>query len=237
MLITEYRTCDDIDIIFPEYNYSIKHVDYSNFKKGTIRCPYEPTVYGHGYIGVGPYKVSEKGKLTKIYRTWNGMLERCYSKKLHDKYPTYINCTVCNEWLNFQNFAEWYNNNYYEIENNKMNLDKDILIKGNKVYSPDTCVFVPQNINKLFIKRDSSRGEFPIGVHYYKRNKKFGVVCSFGNSSSSAYLGLYDTPEEAFQVYKTFKENQIKQIANEYIDIIPTKLYQAMIEYEVEYDD
>ena len=118
-----------------------------------------------------------------------------------------------------------------------MNLDKDILIKGNKVYSPDTCVFVPQNINKLFIKRDSSRGEFPIGVHYYKRNKKFGVVCSFGNSSSSAYLGLYDTPEEAFQVYKTFKENQIKQIANEYIDIIPTKLYQAMIEYEVEYDD
>ena len=87
------------------------------------------------------------------------MLRRCYDEKLHKKYPTYIDCKVCEEWLNFQNFAKWYYNNYYEIENEKICLDKDILHKGNKIYSPDNCVFVPNNINVLFVKSDKSRGD------------------------------------------------------------------------------
>lgn len=80
------------------------------------------------------------------------MLNRCCSGKLHKRESTYINCKVCDEWLNFQNFSEWFKNNYYEVEGQRMELDKDILNKGNKIYSPNTCIFVPHNINNLFTK-------------------------------------------------------------------------------------
>ena len=236
MIIEKYRNCKSIDVYFPEYNWTTKNVQYGNFIRKTIRCPYEPVVYNHGYLGEGLYKSSENGKLTKVYKTWNGMLERCYSKKLHEKHSSYIGCKVCDEWLNFQNFAEWYNENYYEIPGEKMNLDKDILIKGNKIYGPDTCVFVPQSINKLFIKSDANRGELPIGVYYHKKNKKYGVQCNV-KGLGQKYLGTYNTPEEAFQVYKQNKEHYIKEIANKYIELIPSILYQAMIDYKVEYDD
>ena len=116
-----------------------------------------------------------------------------------------------------------------------MNLDKDILIKGNKVYGPDTCIFVPQDINKLFTKRNNNRGNYPIGVSYNKQQKKYKSYCN--TNSKQNFLGYYDTPEEAFTIYKQFKENYIKQVADEYKNHIPEKLYNAMYEYEVEIDD
>ena len=116
-----------------------------------------------------------------------------------------------------------------------MTLDKDILIKGNKIYSPNTCIFVPQSINTLFIKSDKSRGNLPIGVYYKKQNKKYIAQCKINNEKK--YLGSFDTSEEAFQAYKQFKEHYIKQIADEYIELIPQELYDAMYNYEVEYED
>ena len=238
IVITRYNNKRDVDIYFPEYNWTAYNKQYGQFEKGTIKCPYEPRVYGKGYVGEGNYKskTSDNTKHTNQYTKWKGMLERCYDPKYSIKNNTYIDCTVCDEWHNFQNFAEWYDNNYYEIDNEKMCLDKDILIKGNKIYSPDTCVFVPQSINKLFTKRDVRRGDLPIGAYYKKQNKKYGAVCNI-KESVRKHLGYYDTPEEAFQAYKHFKENYIKQVANEYKDRIPEKLYYAMYEYEVEIDD
>ena len=116
-----------------------------------------------------------------------------------------------------------------------MSLDKDILIKGNKIYSPDTCIFVPQNINLLFVKCDSTRGEYPIGVSYNKSRKKFRSRCRV--NGKEVVIGYYDTTEEAFLAYKEFKEHYIKQIADEYINLIPSTLYQAMITYEINYND
>ena len=164
MVIVKYRTNRDVDIYFPEYDWTAKNREYKGFKNGNIKCPYERRYFGVGYIGEGKYKVWENGKNTKCYKTWHNMLNRCYDEKFHEKYPTYIGCEVDKNWHNFQNFAEWYYNNYYEIEGGKMCLDKDILYKHNKVYSPKTCIFVPQTINSLFVKRDNNRGESVIGT-------------------------------------------------------------------------
>jgi hypothetical protein len=115
-----------------------------------------------------------------------------------------------------------------------MDLDKDILHKGNKIYSSDTCVFVPQFINKLFINRNADRGILPLGVKTC--GKKYYVQCSSGNRVIKN-LGTYSTQIEAFNVYKKYKENLIKEVANEYKDKIPNRLYTAMVNYEVEITD
>ena len=206
-----------------------------------IENPYEKRYYGIGYLGEGKYKSRENGKITRVYRVWHNMLTRCYNEKYHEKQPTYIGCEAYEEWHNFQNFGDWYYENYYEVEGERMALDKDILVKGNKIYSPDTCIFVPHRINLLFVKRDKVRGKYPIGVYYSKQYKKFTSQCSFynfeENKKKQMNLGCYDTPEEAFKIYKYYKENYIKYVAEHYKDQIPDKLYDAMYNYEVDIND
>lgn len=240
MVIVEYRKYSDIDVYFPEYNYTVKNITYQNFKKGNIKCPYEKRTYGIGYLGEGKYKSKINGKNTKCYKVWKSMLQRCYDSKYHEKSPTYKNCEVHNEWLNYQNFAKWYYDNYYEIEGEIMCLDKDILIKGNKIYSPDNCIFVPITINNLFTKSDKARGNNPIGVSDWK-NGKYQVNCHLINpetgESKQEYLGLYDTQEKAFEIYKYYKEKNIKQVADYFKKEIPEKLYKVLYKYEVEIDD
>lgn len=114
---------------------STKIAQSSDIRRGSLKDNYKPNLYGIGFIGDGEY--SYQGN-EKAYSTWHGMLDRCYNPKYHEKYPTYINCTTCESWLNFQNFAPWFYENYKE----GLHLDKDIRIKGNKHYSPDTCKFV-----------------------------------------------------------------------------------------------
>jgi hypothetical protein len=167
------------------------------------------------------------------------MLKRCYDEKLHEKEPTYINCEVCEEWHNFQNFAKWYYENYYEVESERMHLDKDILVKHNKIYSSETCVFVPQTINSLFLKCDRSRGESVIGTS--PANGKYRADCSLINpqtgKSKKKYLGSYNTEIEGFEVYKYYKEKNIKEVADYYFGLIPKRLYDGMYSYEVEITD
>lgn len=239
MIIVEYSKWDNIDVYFPEYNYTVKNREYTTFKKGKIKCPYEPRTYGIGYLGEGKYKASENGKDTRVYKTWRNMLQRCYDKKYHKKYPTYIGCEVCNEWLNFQNFAEWDKDNYYIIEGEQMHLDKDILIKHNKIYSPDTCIFVPERINILFTKCDNARGKSVIGVTPV--NEKYMARCNIFNpktgKSKREYLGIYDTELEAFKVYKYYKEENIKEVTDYFKGQIPERLYNGLYNYEVEITD
>ena len=226
------------NIIVKFENGYIKNSSYGNFKKGTICSPYCKTVYNNGYIGEGKYNLKEN---KDIYQKWTDVLKRSFSIRIKNKWETYKDVTCCEEWMNFQNFAKWYEDNYYEINNEKMHLDKDILNKGNKIYSPETCIFVPQRINELFIKSNKIRGKYPIGVTYLNRLNKYQSNCktyvSKGHPSYSNYLGIYNTPEEAFQAYKQFKEKYIKQVADEYKDKIPKKLYDAMYRYEVEITD
>lgn len=231
MVIVDYRNNNDMDVYFPEYDWIAEGVAYCAFKKGEIRCAYEKRTFGIGCLGTGAYKATENGKQTKCYKTWNHMFERCYSPKVHERKPTYIGCEVAEEWHNFQNFAKWYEENYYQVGSEVMALDKDIICKHNKVYSPQNCVFVPQSINSLFVKRNASRGDLPIGVHFNKNANKYIAQCSINGKLT--HLGSFDTQEQAFQAYKQAKEEEIKEIANEYKDRIPDVLYQAMMNYEV----
>ena len=110
-----------------------------------------------------------------------------------------------------------------------MNLDKDILIKGNKIYSPETCIFVPKNINLLFVKSDAKRGDYPIGVNYNKRSGKFVARC--GEYGKRVNLGTFRTPEEAFNAYKNAKMDRICELANFYYskNAIKKEVYDNLI--------
>ena len=239
MVIKEYRGCNDIDVYFPEYDWMLKNTKYRSFKNGGIKCPYDPSVYGVGYLGEGKYTATENGKVNEYYNIWHDMIKRCYDPKSQKRNPTYKGCEVEDHLLNFQNMAEWLNENYYKIPGETMCLDKDILCKGNKVYSRETCIFVPHRINSLFTKCDKSRGKNPIGVkplpsgNYYAR-------CRDGYGKEIP-LGTYPTKEEAFQAYKQGKEKVIKETIDSYEGIIPEPFYSklkiAMYNYKVEITD
>ena len=231
MKIVRYRNDRDIDVLFPKYNWVFKNARYGNFKNKGIKCPYEPRVCGKGFIGEGFYTPKDN---KKIYIKWQSMLERCYDEKFQKKNPTYEGCKVCEEWLNFQNFAKWYEENYYEIKGEQIHLDKDILIKGNKTYSPENCIFAPIKINSLFTKREECRGKYPIGVK--PNGKGYSSRCrnAYGKEVS---LGNFNTPHEAFLIYKLNKELVIQSVAQKYKKLIPNRLYEALINYKVEEDD
>ena len=239
MVIKEYRKNYDIDVYFPEYNWTFENTTYQNFKKGTIKCPYEPRYYGKGYLGEGEYKVKEKGKLKREYLIWHSMLQRCYDPKYQERYPTYKGCKVEEYLLNFQHMGEWIEENYYEVAGERMHLDKDILCKGNKVYSREICIFVPQRINKLFTKCDKNRGKNPIGVSPTSSGKYRAYCCD--ENGKYKHLGSYSTEEEAFLVYKNYKERVIKEVIDSYEGIIPEPFYsrlrEVMYNYRVEIDD
>ena len=239
MIIKEYRKARDIDVYFPEYNWTFEHTQYNNFKSGNIKCPYEHTTFGVGYLGEGEYKVRKNGKHTDEYRIWYNMLMRCYDSKYQKNKPTYKGCKVEDYLLNFQHMAEWIKNNYYEVPGEVMHLDKDILCKGNKVYNRETCIFVPQRINNLFTKRNNNRGDSPIGTDI-SPSGNYQVRCNNGYGKLD-YLGTYSTEEEAFRVYKNYKEKVIKETIDSYEGKIPEPFYSrlktAMYNYKVEIDD
>ena len=237
MKIVEYNNSLNIIIEFQNEHKTKVRTNYDAFKRGNVKNPYHKSVFGVGCIGEGKYKSKENGKTTKAYRTWMDMLRRCYDPYYLNKEPTYIDCYVCDEWLCFQNFAKWFYKNHYECNNECMHLVKDILIKGNKIYSPETCIFVPQKINYLFVKKQKDRGEYPIGVSPHKTSGKLLVQCS--TLGKQERLGLFpiNKPFQAFTVYKNFKEKYIKEVADEYKDMIPKKLYEAMYKYEIEIND
>lgn len=240
MQIIEYNRYKDIIVEFQDKHKTKIHTNYQAFLKGEVKNPFYPIVYGVGYLGEGKYKTSENGKKTDAYKVWYGMLQRCYDPYYLNKHPTYIDCYVCEEWHNFQNFAKWFHKHYYECNGEKMHLDKDILVKGNKIYSSDTCIFVPERINSLFTKCDRKRGKYPIGVSPHKLTNKLQAKCSIldkNDKNKTEFLGCYNTSKEAFLAYKQFKENYIKQVADEYKELIPNKLYDALYRYEVNIGD
>ena len=226
--IIEYIAWDNCKVLL-DGNIIIENVRYESFNKGMIKNHYKKSVYGIGYLGEGKYKTSFNGKHTKYYTKWRSMLGRCYDEIQSSS--TYGAVTVCEEWHNFQNFAEWFYENYIE----SFELDKDIICSDCKIYSPETCCFVPQEINKLFTKRDNKRGALPIGVCSSGHNT-FIAQFSFGTGKQK-YLGSFNTFEEAFQVYKVAKEQYIKEVADKWKGLISENVYQAMYGYQVEITD
>jgi len=148
-------------------------------------------------------EINGKTVLCPIYRTWKNMLDRCYSKKHQRTHPTYIGCSVADEWLTFSNFKDWMIKQDWQ----EKQLDKDILIYGNKVYGPSSCIFVSGQINRLLIDCGASRGEWPQGVCLHKGSGKYQASCRINGKRK--YLGSFNTPIEAEAAYLKFKSELI----------------------------
>lgn len=214
-----------------EFNDKHKHRVFSRtntIKSGGIKNPYHPSVCGVGFFGVGKFKATNNGRKTKIYASWHFMIQRCYTKTL--RYSHYSDCFVCPEWHNFQTYAEW------ALENNLVEgweVDKDLLIKGNKLYSPSTCLVVPHGINNSILKADGKRGDLPIGVDFNKGKYRARVR----KNGKSFEVGYFDNPNSAFNAYKKAKEDCMKAIAEKWNGLISDKAYQALISWTVDIND
>ncbi len=184
-----------VRILFHKTGYE-RTVRSGDIRTGKIKDHMRPSVYGVGYIGFGAYS---KLKYKKIYDDWCNMLCRCYSSAFHSRQKTYIECSVHPDWHNFQTFAEWHTKNYTE----GMDLDKDLLIKGNLIYSEKTCVFVTRSLNTLFNKSEIETGDL-IGSR--AGNKYSASINIEGNKVS---LGNYMTKQEAHNAWKKAKAKEI----------------------------
>lgn len=240
MRIVECNKNSDIIVEFQDEHKAKVHTQYTNFSKGLVKNPYYPMVYGVGIAGNKYKTVDENSKSTREYMTWYHIIQRCFSSRLKEKQPAYRDITCCDEWLLYENFYDWLHSqpNFDKWYSGKRwAVDKDILIKGSKVYSPETCCLIPQNVNCLFLKREAERGLYPIGVSY--RKDGFLASCHSPFTNSREELGYYSTPEKAFSIYKAYKEDIIKKVAEiEYkAGNITEDCYQAMMNYEVEIDD
>jgi hypothetical protein len=211
-----------------------KHGDFWQTPNMHLRkrgCPIcKSLVYKKPLFGVGVNDLLLHNN-TKVYNVWKDMLRRCYDTKNHHKNITYKDCKVCDEWLTLSNFKAWFDENYQE----SYELDKDIIIKNNKIYSPDSCCFVPKEINTLLTNRRNKRGKYYIGVTK-NCNKYVSTVSICGKKH---IIGYYSDEYTAFIAYKSAKDQYVKELAEKYFKEgkITDKVYHALMRYEVEITD
>lgn len=228
--IVEYHNSKKVLVEFQDdYKYRY-YTSYYNFIHDSIINPYDKNIYNTGFIGYGKYNSKHPA-----YPVWHNMIRRCYYEKRSYDIMSYKDCCVDEEWHNFQNFAEWFEKNWYEC-NEKLVLDKDVKQHGNKNYSKNNCMLLPEKLNLLFVKESGRRGNLPIGVYFSTNANCYIAECS--KDGKPQYLGCYTNVEDAFLKYKHFKENYIKELLEEkYKDILPIDVYNAVYKYEIDIND
>ena len=232
--IVHYNNYYDIIVMF-DSGY-IKSTTMKEVKRNAIKDKLSPSVYGVGIVGIR-YNTKVDGEHTIEYGTWKNMLGRCYSEKCRHKLQSYDDCTVSENFKKYSYFYEWVNKQvgFKSVDDmgNIFQLDKDLLSKSNKIYSENTCVFLPLEINSALAIKDSKHKNFHVGVR--KNRNKCEAICRI--NSKSTYLGLFDTEIEAFNAYKQAKENYLKQLAEKWKDQIDERAYNALMSYQVEITD
>ena len=235
--VLKYNDTANVEIQFLKTGFETV-AQLGHIRNGNVKDPYSPSVFGVGVTGT-KYPVKINGVITKEYDLWHSMLRRCYSDISKKKNPTYEGCEVSDNFKSYEYFYEWCHSQIgfgNEGNGNPFQLDKDLLIKGNKVYSESTCVFLPKEINSVLIKCTASRGEYLIGVHWSKTNKAFVAQVNKGKGKREN-LGYFKTEIEAFNTYKTAKESFIKEQANEWKGKIDGRAYEALMKYTVNITD
>ena len=235
--ILKYNGSDNVEIQFLKTGFETT-VQLGDIRNGKVKDSYSPSVYGVGVTGT-KYPPSINGVKTKEYVLWADMLRRCYSDTCKKKRPTYEGCEVSENFKSYEYFYEWCHKQIgfsNDGDGNPFQLDKDLLIKGNKIYSESTCVFLPQEINKVLVKSTASRGNHLIGVYYHKRGEVFKAQVS-KNKGKQEKLGSFKTELEAFEAYKQAKESFIKEQANNWKSEIDPRAYEALMAYTVEITD
>lgn len=162
------------------------------------------------------------------YTRWVGMLSRCYSKRLHKGLPRYEGCTVCDEWLLLSNFKAWMEQQDWEGKH----LDKDLLFRGNTVYSPETCCFIPEKLNIFMVECNANRGNFPIGVSWKPDKGKFRARCNNPFTRKEEHLGYFSDPIEAHNAWLSRK----LQLCEGFYGIVEDEIVSKLIERYREYN-
>lgn len=211
-----YQDNDNITVKFINTG-NLADTTVGNLKQGKVMDYYLPVICGVGYIGKGIYSSTSH---PKVYNTWIKMLTRCYENGTGHK--NYMDKYVDEKWHNYQTFASWAVNQVGC--NNGWQLDKDILVKGNKVYSEGTCCFVPACVNSLIIKSENVTGHLNRFGTYY-----FSVQDAEGKSMSEGFKNL----EDGQDWYKTNKECIIKQVADKHKNVLDSRVYEALYSWQV----
>ena len=212
-----------------EYGFE-NDVKYSNLSKGNIKNPFHKSVCGIGYLGRPRSKNQDKENL-RIYSIWIAMIKRCYSDKARILSPTYENCTVCEEWMCYDNFEKWYKENYpYSINNITFHIDKDLtqMDNINKIYSPKTVTFIPAKINNFILIYKNNF--LDVGNSFDKENNKWVSRIKDFKTNKYLNLGRFSTPEEASQAYKIARAENAEK-AKQYLrdlNYLPEEIIQLI---------
>ena len=231
--IVKYNNSRNVDIQFTNTGFETS-AQLEHIKNGNVKDPYLPSVHGVGIAGA-KYPITVNGVKTKEYMLWCSMLERCYNATYQKQRPTYEGCEVSDNFKSYEYFYEWCNKQI-GFDSEDWHLDKDLLIKGNKVYSESTCVFIPREVNTLLTKSTASRGEHLIGVYWNKTNKAFRAMVN-KNKGKQEHLGYFKTEIEAFKAYKIAKESFVKEQADKFKSQIDERAYNALMNYTVDIID
>lgn len=186
------------------------------------------------YRDDGEFKTWRDGKNTREYDLWQHIRTRCYDESQRWKYPWYVDCTVDKRFHSYQNFAAWATKQVGFAEG--FQLDKDLLVRGNRIYSPDCCVFLPTSINSLLNRNSKIRGDMPIGVRQKDKSREV-YTAQMSQGQKKVYIGTFSCPSEAFHAYKIAKEQFMKEMAEKYKAVIDPRAYAALMAYQVEITD
>lgn len=224
--VLAYTNANNVDVIFHENGFK-KTTTAVEIRRGTVKNPYYPSVAGIGYLGEGVYqsRAGTKTPKTPEYSLWSGVLSRCYYRKTAGLHTAYEGVTVAECWHNFQNMAEWCQHQI-GFGREGWDIDKDALVRGNKVYGPDTCCFLPQEINRMLSGILTGCAGYSV-----RKNGSYRVRCRIDGKEVT--IGHFTCKDKAFLAYKDVKEKEIKRLANKWKSEIDPRAYCALMDFEI----
>ena len=230
--VTEYIDSHNITVKFLNTG-AIKNTTASALTTGILKDSEVHDTHKYGVMDI-PNELQKGKPKPREYSIWNGIRQRCYNENNRDNLMSYKGIKMSDNFKLYSYFKEWCHKQIGFNEDG-WHLDKDILVKGNKVYSEDTCCFVPPEINCTITNNKSVRGQFPQGVTYNRTKTRYRA--KIRREAKLESLGTYDTPEEAFYAYKPIKEACIKSLAEKWKDKIDPRVYDALVKWEINIDD
>lgn len=217
MKIIEYNSREDVTIEFQDEHKLQKRVHYKSFVSGSVRNPYDKTLYGEGFLGEGAFSQINKKKV-KAHGVWREIIRRCYSDENKKTQASYKDCVVSEEWKNYSNFYKWYEDNLYECSD-QLEVDKDILSKEEKIYSKETCLLIPRKINRFCL--ESKRG----GAFLTPCNRWSAGI---HRRENYIHVGNFDTFEEAEKEFIKCKNAVFQNLVEKYKKELPKHIYDKL---------
>lgn len=227
--IIEYNNYRDVLIRFDDqFSHEVK-TSCNKILSGTIKNPYHKSIANIGFMGYGSFKSRINKKRVHANAVWVSMITRCYDKKYQVNSPTYKDCVVCDDWHNYQNFAKWYTENeYYGLG---YELDKDLLFKGNRIYSPETCVLIPRELNTcLLYSINRSDNGLPMGVSKVRDR----YTASISIEGKTNFIGYFSTIMQASDAYNEAKKQNIRRLAYKYMGKIDKRVFDTLLNWNPE---